>query len=445
MHIRYGDKGYEVDYIQGFLKENYSDSVIISGIYDKSTHNSLVKYLELPEVVGIADMCSTIIQRYNILNYFSYSRTNTTIIFKSNSADSSTAEFMSNIYQDFKRLVDESGWKIDDYSNYLNSDVENFVISISKARENKIPSRELLSMVNKFDGTFFYDFFLDGDNSQISYSVGCGYKLAMIPCKPNTKYTITHGYSDIIQMGICSYTYSSIENMNKIYSYKSVYVEKGKYCVYKTSENAKYIVIQVPNVSLSHTNYTVNLLLGDVNLDNKLDESDINIMQDCLSGRSQVQSDYFQLYDTNKDRIFNSSDLTRLREMVSNHTEEYVTKEVTLDQNKSENVIFVIEGTDIESNNIPISDYNSETWMVHEKFIEYILRITIDKYGKPDDITYLHNLVKGNVSIASLGQSGEYTEILKEAVRNFQKRNNIPYCLGYLDTETEKLMLESGA
>ena len=118
---------------------------------------------------------------------------------------------------------------------------------------------------------------------------------------------------------------------------------------------------------------------------------------------------------------------------------------MTLEQSKSENVIFVIEGTDIESNNVPISDYNSETWMVHEKFIEYILRITIDKYGKPDDITYLHNLVKGNVSIASLGQSGEYTEILKEAVRNFQKRNNIPYCLGYLDTETEKLMLESGA
>lgn len=693
MHIRYGDTGYNVDYIQSFLKENYSDSVIVSGIYDKSTHNNLINYLELPSIKSVSDLYEDIISRFSdIMNYFFISRDNSKIEFESIATNNSTVEYMILIYNDITDIVNSAGWEITRYTNYKFSDIEKYRITISKKRENKIPSNELLSMVNKFDGTYHYNYYINQSNNQIIYSTNCGYKLAMIPCLPNTSYTICHGYNNIIQISVCSYTYSEIVDMRPVTNYATAYLTKTGKFVYTTNNTAKFLLVQVPYVISNNSSYSLRLLLGDCNLDNKLDYSDINTLNiylnnpvypiietsitdsntqtidnpiqlyqsnfvitdttssssitvsnigdnriygisnskdsvnlftgkvirktanevlDCsarictednyeiildgldneesllltvypdasyddisdsyvipISGnRSKINSDIasthfkrsqididtnnnilihsdslpstvvdvttfkewvYELYtndsiieflyeiinpvtistelimsispvngtnaitisgtgnyvgasyynslsyelivkepqlnsisvnmtiltssdmlpqqlltmDVNQDGIIDELDLPALYSIVENQTMTYINSSATINSDTSENTLLVTYGSYSDNICVPFSEYNSALWMINDKFMSYILGINITTYSKINDISYLHNLINKIYPRLDLGQSGIYTEELKDTIKAIQMSNKIQYSLGYLDIETEKLLLE---
>ena len=51
--INLGDRGLIVQYIQNFLKDNFNKNIHLSDEYDKETHQALIEYLQLPEILDI--------------------------------------------------------------------------------------------------------------------------------------------------------------------------------------------------------------------------------------------------------------------------------------------------------------------------------------------------------------------------------------------------------
>ena len=52
MNISYGDTSLTIRYLEAFLQNEYNSTLRVSGIYDTYTHNNLVDYASLPEVLN---------------------------------------------------------------------------------------------------------------------------------------------------------------------------------------------------------------------------------------------------------------------------------------------------------------------------------------------------------------------------------------------------------
>ena len=108
-HIKFGDKTYQVSYIQSFLRDNYSRNVLPTNIYDKQTHEALIKYLNQPNVEDMSIVEKNIEEQYNELStLFRVKEEDDSVLYIGKIINQQTSDFISLfiiITSPFERIV----------------------------------------------------------------------------------------------------------------------------------------------------------------------------------------------------------------------------------------------------------------------------------------------------------------------------------------------------
>lgn len=296
-HIKFGDKTYQVSYIQSFLRDNYSRNVLPTNIYDKQTHEALIKYLNQPNVEDMSIVEKNIEEQYNELStLFRVKEEDDSILYIGKIINQQTSDFISLFIGDIKETVKSYGWKVDSYNSYIdysydinndkaidsvdkillqnyitaggkltpeqkekadfnldgNIDMEDYnilteyienkklYIRISaEERKNFFPNKDMLNFINLFSNDFlFYKALRNGDKNDDYIHDDSGlYKLCLIECKPGQEYTIVHGSSENQRLVIGSLvTNKRTMTSLKLQNVVDINLNPGEPIVYTTSK-----------------------------------------------------------------------------------------------------------------------------------------------------------------------------------------------------------------
>lgn len=109
------------------------------------------------------------------------------------------------------------------------------------------------------------------------------------------------------------------------------------------------------------------------------------------------------------------------------------------DEENVENLL-IIDGHYDKEVNIPFLDFVSDDWIIHEKFFNYLLDMSIQKYTNSEDITYLQKLLKEAYPEHSYDLNffypGYYNDNMRTIVKDYQK-SKIHYTYGDLNKDGE--------
>lgn len=355
-NIKFNDRSLTVSYIQTFLKENYSNSVLPTNVYDLQTHEALIKYLEQPNVVTMTEAEIGLIDSFEeFKTLFTLKRGNDTLTFTAKSINQTVLSFMDIYYQEIEDYVKSIGWKISSYGNYidytydLNGDkridnidkimLRNYIdtgngltpeqikqadfnldgvtdltdyqileqyletqkpyfIFEKEDRENYFPNKDMLKFINLFSNDFyFYKAIRDGskEDDKVHDSLGGKYKICVIKCKPGTTYTIAHS-SSITQRLVIGSMVTNKRNLevSKLQNVVEINLAPGTPTLYTTSSekdgqltsrDAQYLLIQCSSNIEDYSGLeevTIPLMLGDINMDGKIDNVDRRLLADYL-------------------------------------------------------------------------------------------------------------------------------------------------------------------
>lgn len=347
MNLNFGTNNYIVRYLQTFLKDNYSNELVVTGIFDQSTQDALIGYLELSNVEQQFDVEDGILERFPDLNrLFTITENNDELLFTSKSIDKETSDFITLTIDEIISYLESVGWVVDEYKDYVNwnydvngdnsidnmdkmlvynyinngghltdeqlvmADFNNdgrvdekdlkiindyllngklFIKVASSGRKNYFPNKDMLPMVNLFPGEFLYGKAIrsrEGTSDFIHDDIYNEYKICLIKCKSNTKYTIVHGASETSRLLIGSYV-GKRTNLTtlKVENIVDINLAVGTPYIYETTEDATYIVVQCES-TMGYPEkakpVTVDVLLGDINDDGKIDIYDKKILSDYL-------------------------------------------------------------------------------------------------------------------------------------------------------------------
>lgn len=465
--INFGDTGLQVQYLQNFLKDNFNKNIHLSDEYDKDTHEALIEYLKLPEVVSCYEIKDKLIKRFTykeenppnklidgggIWN-FDFDMTLTEITFFNrpiNQCFDNGLIFISEHIDELNEFCKQFGWYVSYYSkfNYNNDtkSTDSLKITITKeSREQLLPVNDIIKMINFSTNDYLLNqCFVDENNAFhgfIQYSQY--YKISIIPAKPGDTFTIAHGYKYPCEMAI-AYTNHNLKELRKndggLYDVQNIVSHLAKsangelnpeaYEIYTIPEDAEctYLLIQMPfkNNLISPTSKKIRVKIGDIDqdgiisIDDDNPDSDYMILKDYveslienrpplhnLSGASLVAANINRDVDINGEHIINITDL-RTFESKMNEAKELglaldfgdAIYEQELDLSESDyDRLLVMYGNIEDGNkdnilNIPIYEYQSNPWMIHDSFISYILGATIHKYSHVEDITWLQETVR---------------------------------------------------
>ena len=274
MNIKLGDSGWRIKYLQTFLKENYSNSVCVTGVYDKYTHNALINYLHSPDVISISDMRTLLDNSIEDLSkYFIVYETVDGLLYKAKSSMQFIVDYLSSIYKQIVDIAENNGWTVSNFVLYKSNDYDNiYQFSLKKKNiKNCIPKKDLLKYVNINTDDYLTSVLIDynetnfggidtyGRHFEINPSSKCkvmsasdinrgnhynvknkdiisDIRLLMIPCQPNTTYTIvcnntllTEYYNNFLASSIIS---DEITNKYGVFG-------KNLYTVIATTDKAK--------------------------------------------------------------------------------------------------------------------------------------------------------------------------------------------------------------
>lgn len=471
MNLVYGTNNYIVRYLQAFLQENYSHTVMISGVYDEETHKSLLEYLKLPNVETLLNVSNNIHDRYP---YLAGEKSNSRLVgglfienlmansirYISKDNNEEARECIDRLKQDgFYEFVESMGWIVTEFTNYNNSDNEKLYITIqSSGRKNVFPNDELSCMINQFNNQYYYNLAIRdgvGIDDMVHYS--SAYKVAIIPCKPNETFTIAHGYvepRDIV-IGSSQFYVEDILGGNlpvdNVVDFRDLREDSGEdnrllygsFITYTTTNNCKNLIVQMKQSSIGDLvveNHTVDIpiRLGDINQDDKIDETDRILLSTCITEHTQLYNEQLVAADINGDGEVDNKDLALLDKFLSgeipNLGVRYYTKEIGSEDDMVR--LLVVKG---DSSLVPFKQYASDPWLVHDKFINYLLDMSITKYSDEDTIAYGQRLVSSVIS-EYIPEDGIYSDNMKEAIKRYQQSNGIYFPLGYIDVETEGLL-----
>lgn len=103
MHLNYGMDNYFVRYLQKFLSQNYSNTIQMTGKFDKQTHMGLINYLNLPNTETQFEVTRIFRETYPELNsLFIPHQMNDEVVFTSKRIDKETQDFLTNNIQNFR-------------------------------------------------------------------------------------------------------------------------------------------------------------------------------------------------------------------------------------------------------------------------------------------------------------------------------------------------------
>lgn len=366
--INFGDTGLQVQYLQNFLKDNFNKNIHLSDEYDKDTHEALIEYLKLPEVLSCYEIKDKLLKRFTykeenppnklidgggIWN-FDFDMTLNEITFFNrpiNQCFDNGLRFISEHIDEFDDFCKQFGWYVSYYSkfNYNNQtkSTDSLKITITKeSREQLLPVKDIIKMINFSTNDYLLNqCFVDENNAFhgfIQYSQY--YKISIIPAKPGDTFTIAHGYKYPCELAI-AYTNHSLKELRKndggLYDVQNIVSHLAKsangelnpeaYEIYTIPEDAEctYLLIQLPfkNNLISPTSKKIRVKIGDIDQDGKITiddnpDSDYMILKDYveakmenrpplhnLSGASLVAANINRDIDINGDQIINITDL----------------------------------------------------------------------------------------------------------------------------------------
>ena len=450
--INFNDTGLIVQYLQNFLKDNYDRTIHLSDVYDKETHKTLINYLKQPEIISSNNMKNILINNFTyreenppnalidgggIWN-FNYEETPNSIRFYTRNISEcliNGTKFITEHIDEIETMCNKYGWKLRNYTKFQKqqSGISKSEFFISKdSREQLLPTKDVIKMINLSTNDYILNkCFIDDNNAYHGYIQDSNhYKISYIEAKPGDIFTITHGYKYACEMAI-AYTEHTIDEIkdngyevNNIISHleSSPYGEltPGTYEVYHIPEdsNCTYLLIQMPfsDNLVSPDSQKINVRIGDVNQDGLINQNDLDLLREwvtansngetppfVLSGPNLIAANINQDLDLNGNQIVNETDVLLLESALQqgdNPDLGEVTYERQIDLTESDyDRLLIIYGDINEGNannilNIPIEDYQSNHWAIHDCFIPYLLGASIHRYSNINDITWLQELIQ---------------------------------------------------
>ena len=452
--INFNDSSIIISYIQNFLKNNFNNEIIISGIYDTVTHQNLIKYVQLPEIVNSLKMKDTLLDIFttyeddkslsNSIYNFDFDITDNTITFFTRPVTEcfvNGTKFIQNNTVALKIICEKNGWLLRSFNISLKNKRSEFTI-IKENRKQLLPTKDIIKMINFSTNEYFLGkCFVDENNTYHGFIQNSNkYKILYIPAKPGDVFTISHGYKYACELAI-GYTDSTLSELkhddityvNNIISHlsKSKYGElnPNNYEIYKipNESNCKYLLIQLPyNNLISPISQKITVKLGDINQDGKItintndENSDYMMLKRyvnaktsgeklpfILSGTNLIAANLNKDVDVNGNPIIDEADLKLFENKIKDFNnlgqnidfgEVIYEKEVDLSETDNDKIL-VMYGDIEEENlnnelNIPIYEFQEKPWAVHEAFIPYILDSVIHKYSNQNDIVWLQRLIQ---------------------------------------------------
>ena len=363
--INLGDTGLIVQYIQNFLKDNYNKNIHLSDEYDRDTHQALIEYLQLPEILDCYSLKDLILSTYTFKEInppnllidgggiwnFDFDITPDTIRFYNRPIQkcfSGAVRFIHDYIDRLDTFCRNNGWYVAHYStfsNNTNSDTKAEIVIQKEDRKQLLPCKDIINMINISTNNYLINkCFLDDNNAYhgfINYSQN--FKIAIIPAKPGDTFTIAHGYKYACELAIGYTEYdltdltqnSNVVTVDNIVSYMSKSpngeLNAGEYSVYRIPINSecKYLLVQMPFVNtLIDNTKTTTVLLGDIDQDGEItinednNESDYSVLKRYVEAIKQGNPPPFKLtgpgliaanlnkdLDINGNQIINETDL----------------------------------------------------------------------------------------------------------------------------------------
>lgn len=462
--IKLNDTGLIVQYIQNFLKDNYNKNVHLSDVYDIETHQTLIDYLKLPEILDCYKLKDLLIQKFTMREQepphklingggiwnFDFEIVPDTIKFFSRDISqclSGATQFISEYIEDVKDLCRENGWYVSNYTSFVYNSDSNQRIEIlirKESRKQLLPSKDIIKMINLSTNEYMLNkCFIDENNSFHGIIEDSNfYKIALIPAKPGDSFTLAHGYNHSCEMAI-AYSEDTKENIKEngtlvenIESHlsKSVNgeVNEQDFIVYKIPEDSdcKYLLIQMPfkRNLINGGSKKVKIKIGDINGDGVVDKADYVILKNyiekiakdetppTLSKRQLIAANINKDTDIKGNPIVNEMDLKQFEAGISRGDLNFGEIEYTeLDDlvESDYDKLLVMYGDVMIDNldnqlNIPIRQFQSDPWLIHDSFLPFILGSAIHKYSNIEDILWLQNKIKEVDSDYSEMRSGYY-------------------------------------
>lgn len=354
-------------------------------------------------------------------------------------------------------IVDKDDLKL--LNDYLIND-KLFIRIKSSGRENYFPNKDMIPMINLFPGTFLYNKafrggkktqdFIDDDETKSN-------KICLIKCDPDMQYTIAHGSKETSKLIIGSYTGKRTNlSATKVKNVKEIDLVSGDPYVYTTTSDATYLVIQCSS-TMGHISkpkaITIPIKLGDINFDGKIDELDKKLLADYLfypeghPNRPIFTNKQKVAADINNNGKIDQDDMVALNNYLKNNSgginlgERDYTYYAAPDIQEGDKIarLLIIKGDATKEvigskvfngiNNqvtknkygINFNAFRENPWIVHEKFIPYLLGIAIHKYSRSEDITYVQDILKELYpETANNYIAGHYSDDMRKLVLKYQ-------------------------
>lgn len=444
MHINFDDESLIVENIQIFLKQEIDPTLVLSGSYDTSTHEALIKYLKQPNTIPYTEMRSKLISNFTYqlsmapftlidgggIYNFDIQDTPDSLIFHTRPTLASYnygVGFITDHIEEVDAYARQFGWSVTYYATSVDDGtgsgrtIAKFIVSKTGIK-NRFPNKEVLPMINLFTGNYAYKrCFIATDKFEGFIQPHNDYKIAYIKCNPGDTFTIAHGFSIPCEMAAGYVTCNKYQIKHEdthVYNVKARMtsnggvVDEGDYFYYEVPENsdATYLLVQMPykdNLRVS-ANEKITVKLGDINQDGVIDNQDVAILTAYvtalennetppvkLEGNALIAANVTKNVDLDGNPIIDKDDVTVLQKAVeSGKTEELGTyeyqKSKTISQFELDRLLVMSGELAKDDNlNIPISDFHINPWAIHSEFIEYFLGRVIHRYSDINDILWL--------------------------------------------------------
>ena len=355
--------------------------------------------------------------------------------------------FISEHMNDVDELCRQHGWYLNyytqfTYNKYEEADKIAEFILVQENRKQILPCKDIINMINlSMNDYLLGKCFLDENNAYHGMIQDSNiYKISYIPAKPGDKFTISHGYKYAceIAIGYTEYNLSELKSDNyttvhNIVSHlnKSTLGElnPGDYEIYKIPKDSKckYLLIQMPYKDnlISPTSQKITVKIGDINQDGIIDFDETNSESDymllkryvdaksagenlpfILSGANLIAANINKDIDVNGNQIIDKIDLKKFEAAIDAYNtlgkeidfgEAIYEKEIDLSESDYDRLLIMYgdieEGNFNNELNIPLEEYQTNPWAIHDYFLPYILGSAIHPYSDNRDIQWLQEQI----------------------------------------------------
>lgn len=395
--INYKDTSLATRYLQAFLQNEEDSTLRASGIYDEYTHDALITYMELPEVLSVNKVYSNLILKYpKIPDYFKVERTPTTILLTCRVINDVMIEYVNTLRVDIYEYVKMMGWSVTKFVSF-EDDSDIIQIEFTKeSRKNLIP-KSAITMINQ---------------NVDRYVVNTGFrqngKVEPVVPRALPGETTPKNRSECLCILPC--------------------LPDHTYVIFVDAPTDTTGIWATPNFSIAESStvsdgiFDEGTALRNIQTVSILPETDEFHPSLCMVKRTVLSSSHSVLINT----FFNT-------------------------QQPDYPNIWMLDITDYHETDFEkYTDVSLETgysvfrekWAIHSKFFDYLYGMAISKYSSDMNIAYLQDLLMQLYPGTIKASTGVWLSQMTFIIRDYQKKNGILFSIGYVDTETESLMLK---